>query len=70
MSESASNNLNQYRPLPPTRVESPCPACGYCPHCGRGGYHTYPWYQPPYYTNTTGGAGGYVPPNTQVICKG
>ena len=29
----------------------PCPCCGYCPHCGRGGYQSQrPWYQyyPPY----------------------
>ena len=29
-----------------------CPNCGYCPHCGRGGYRTYP-YQPPYVPYTT-----------------
>lgn len=21
-----------------------CPRCGYCPHCGRGGYQTIPYY--------------------------
>lgn len=28
-----------------------CPHCGYCPHCKRGGYRTYPYphYYPPYY---------------------
>ena len=48
-------------------TQSTCPACGYCPHCGRG-YHqpyypTYPYpspYQPPYYpTYPT-----WVSPNT------
>ena len=53
-----------------------CPACGYCPHCGRGGDHfspyTYPygpvWFSVPYNTtlpasgNTiaTSGLGGNV----------
>ena len=22
-------------------LNSPCPNCGYCPHCGRGGYRPY-----------------------------
>lgn len=26
----------------------PCPSCGYCPLCGRGGgIYTHPYYQPP-----------------------
>lgn len=25
---------------------APCPSCGYCPHCGRGRYSTYPYYYP------------------------
>lgn len=26
-----------------------CPNCGYCPHCGRGGYYMIPWpYRPLY----------------------
>lgn len=25
-----------------------CPNCGYCPHCGRGGYRTMPLYPPAY----------------------
>lgn len=24
-------------------VRQPCPNCGYCPHCGRGGHQTYPY---------------------------
>ena len=26
----------------------PCPHCGYCPTCGRGGYNAYPWYPAPW----------------------
>ena len=26
-----------------------CPNCGYCPHCGRGGYRPMPWYPQPYW---------------------
>jgi hypothetical protein len=25
-----------------------CPSCGYCKHCGRGGYQVYPQYPYPY----------------------
>lgn len=31
-----------------------CPNCGYCPHCGRGGWtRPYPTFAPPYFTWTT-----------------
>lgn len=41
---------------PPPVEPHPCPACGYCPHCGRGGT-VVPHYPPsiPYY-------GPYYPP--------
>ena len=29
--------------------EAACPSCGYCPHCGRGGYWTMPYYPGPFY---------------------
>ena len=53
--------------------QSACPNCGYCPHCGRGGYHTYPYpYQPSYpwysgnpYVTYTGISNG-----TQTITEG
>ena len=32
-------------PLP---QQSVCPDCSYCPHCGRGGYRTSPFWQPPF----------------------
>lgn len=43
-----------------TPVQHPCPRCGYCPHCGRGGfqpwpvgpYWPWPWYTPYPYTVT------------------
>ncbi len=46
-----------------TNQAQPCPSCGHCPTCGRGGYHTQPNYWPywhyyqPSYTicNTSGG---------------
>lgn len=28
-------------------AQHPCPACGYCPHCGRGGHQTLPCYPIP-----------------------
>jgi hypothetical protein len=35
-----------------TDYRHPCPSCGHCPSCGRGGWGTYPWrvypYQYPY----------------------
>lgn len=41
-----SENVNYYHVTP-----QPCPGCGRCPTCGRGGYpypyNPYPWY--PYY---------------------
>lgn len=42
-----------YNQLPKTS-QSVCPNCGYCPHCGRGGHYTYPWYPSPWITWTTG----------------
>jgi hypothetical protein len=27
---------------------APCPSCGHCPTCGRGGWGTLPWYPYPY----------------------
>lgn len=40
---------------PPSYVppSHPCPSCGHCPTCGRGGYHQHPWYQPYEYPQTT-----------------
>ena len=42
----------------PVPTQHACPNCGYCPHCGRGGWHTYPrpWYPQPGYLP------GYVSP--------
>lgn len=34
-----------------------CPNCGYCKHCGRGGYITAPWVSPRYPIYPT-----YLPP--------
>ncbi len=31
-----------------TSAPHPCPACGHCPTCGRGGYIAYPPYYVPY----------------------
>ena len=28
--------------------KAPCERCGYCPHCGRGGYRTSPFWSPPF----------------------
>lgn len=28
--------------------EQPCPSCGRCPTCGRGGYVTWPYYPTPW----------------------
>lgn len=36
-----------------------CPNCGACPHCGRGGYRTYPY---PYYTQPWWGIYPPMPP--------
>lgn len=59
--------MNQYQ------NQSVCPNCGYCPHCGRGGFHVLPywqqppiWYSTPYSSisggdNTLGGAYGGLP---------
>lgn len=38
----------------------PCPSCGHCPTCGRGGYfqpyyNPYPYYYQPSWTITAGG---------------
>lgn len=35
---------NQYVPWP--SLPAPCPSCGHCPTCGRGGHQAYPYYQP------------------------
>ncbi len=36
-------------PFPSTAAQ-PCPACGHCPTCGRGGHQVAPWVVPmPYY---------------------
>lgn len=38
-----------------SQTNTPCPACGYCPHCGRSnGYQQFP-YQYPYYPPYTWG---------------
>lgn len=30
--------------------KEPCPSCGHCPTCGRGGHQAHPWAIPmPYY---------------------
>lgn len=37
-------------------VPQPCPSCGHCPTCGRGGFHTYPynpWGYPVWGTSTS-----------------
>lgn len=41
-------------PSPYQSFRGVCPNCGYCPYCGRGGYHTYPWqpYPGPYWYGT------------------
>lgn len=42
-------------------VNNSCPNCGFCPHCGRGGYqfypnhYWYPWTYQPYYPTWTWG---------------
>lgn len=64
------NLQNSCVPFP----RSVCPSCGYCPHCGRGGYGTVPYwptYQPyyggPYYNGAWGGQFTYTTPiNTAV----
>lgn len=35
-----ANNFYQY---PYYQHPAPCPSCGHCPTCGRGGYRTQPW---------------------------
>ncbi len=66
--------MNQTTPGP--IGQHPCPACGYCPHCGRGGLQTqpYPWQFPSYpvypmwiSSDTTGIA---LPNETTITCKG
>ena len=47
----------------------PCPACGHCPTCGRGGHQLVPYnpwqpYYPPYPQPVWIGTGGYVQPST------
>ena len=59
MSETVSNTLNCQS------VPQPCPSCGHCPTCGRGGYYgapypywrsvPYPTWPNPYITYGTGG---------------
>jgi hypothetical protein len=61
-----SQNTHWIRPQP-IHVGGTCPACGYCRHCGRGGYVApyNPWpshpfinplpYQPYYGVQNTGG---------------
>lgn len=44
---SGSGAWAQNHPTIPLNV---CPACGYCPSCGRGGHYTAPYY-PPYQPN-------------------
>ena len=51
MSETVSNPLNYQLVL------QPCPSCGHCPTCGKGGYYgqPYPYYPQspwPWYPNT------------------
>jgi hypothetical protein len=38
---------------PPSDKQHACPNCGYCPHCGRGGWQTQPIYPYPSYPNWT-----------------
>lgn len=34
----------------PGYTQQPCPSCGHCPTCGRGGHQAHPWTIPmPYY---------------------
>lgn len=43
----------------PNMALHPCPSCGHCPTCGRGGYGFWPyrpypyWGYPPYYVSNT-----------------
>lgn len=40
---------------------SPCPSCGYCPHCGRGGNYFQPyWSTSPWITYTYPQSSGYI----------
>lgn len=52
-----------------------CPNCGYCPHCGRGGYYTNPyptpyWYQQPYTAPSWGPLYQGAPQPTEVPGSG
>ena len=41
----------------------PCPNCGYCQHCGRGGHYVSPWPYSPWQPYYTGPWWGIVPPS-------
>jgi hypothetical protein len=63
-------------PTKTDQSQNVCPNCGYCPHCGRGGYHTYPywlyqpcWTQPYIWGTTTTGVGGTTSKNLNYTVK-
>lgn len=45
---SAQSHAGDSNYAPWNQPQQPCPGCGRCPSCGRGGYHTAPFwpYQP------------------------
>ena len=49
--------------------QGPCPACGYCPHCGRGGYDQQP-YNPQPWSRYTTVCGTQQPTGTVTITSG
>ena len=51
MAQNWQKGTAQYVPSGPWNVPPPCPSCGRCPTCGKGGYQTRPTW--PYYPGTT-----------------
>jgi hypothetical protein len=48
-----ADSASMYYPFP-SHPWGTCPSCGYCPHCGRGGYHHAPyWPSQPIWMNTS-----------------
>lgn len=62
MSEEGMKQLRELCEQMKNKSSQPCPQCGHCPTCGRGGsLRPWPYYPQPYYTgpvwifdNTTG----------------
>lgn len=64
MNDDMKTVLDQWNALKAAKAE-PCPSCGHCPTCGRGGHQVapwvipmpyvqpYPWWQQPWYGTTT-----------------